>query len=273
MGNQVATRSSGGALAAVKALKANLTKVRDTLPQGGLGYMRFLQDGNWVFGQENNEIAKGKDELALNPLSIKTGWSCWTDYDEKGKKNELLEEVLVPLGKEPPLKHELKDHGWEWRELITADFKILSGPHKGKQVTYNTTSAGGISMMRALIEQVLVQLDEDEVNIVPVITLGSDHYNHKLWGRTYTPEFDLVEFISMDGEDMSDDGEDEQPEEEKPARSRREDKPSRSRREPEPEPEQDERPAQRARRAAEPEPEEQPEEQAEDETPRRRRRR
>lgn len=227
MANEVA-RPQGGALAAVKSLKTNLTKVVATLPAGDRKFLRFLQDGNWVFGADNQEIEKGKDELALNPLSIKTGWCCWTDYDEKGRKNELLGEVLVPLGQQPPLKHELKDTGWEWKEMIVCDFKVMTGPHKGKQVQYSTNSYGGIKMMRSLIDQIIVQLEEDEVNVVPIIVLESDHYPHKVWGRTYTPEYEIVEFIPLDG--PQDDGaqaEEPEQEQDEPADTRARTRPAR----------------------------------------------
>lgn len=270
MSNAVTTRAAGGALAAAQALKSNLAKIRDELPQGGSSFLRFLQDGNWVFGKENHEVAKGKDEVAVNPLSIKTGWSCWTDYDERGKKNELIEEILVPLGTPKPLKHQLKDHGWEWRELVSADFKILSGPHKGKQVTFSTTSKGGVGMMRSLIDQILVQLDEDPANIVPVLVLDSGHYPHPKWGRTYTPAYELIEFISLDGEAMSDPEPEEEEAEEKPARRASKSEPEQPARrarkeEPEPEPEEVEEAeaAEEAEEAAE----------DQDEAPRRRRRR
>ena len=262
MSNQVANRVTGGALAAAQALKRNLSVAVQALPEsGGKQFLRFLQDGNWVFGQSNEEIAKGKDELALNPMSIRIGWSCWSDHDKKsGKKNELIEERTVALGQTPILKHDLADHGWDWREMVVCDFKVLSGKHKGKQITYNPTSVGGVGMMRALMDQILVQLEEDELNIVPVVTLESDHYMHKQWGRTYTPEFEIVEFVSMDGEAMST-TEPEEAQEPEPA------KPARKASEPE-------APRRRAIKEEEPEaqePEQEPE--AEDEAPRRRRRR
>jgi hypothetical protein len=30
--------------------------------------------------------------------------------------------------------------------------------------------------------------------------LGKEHYQHKAYGRIYTPMFDIVEWISLDGE-------------------------------------------------------------------------
>jgi hypothetical protein len=36
---------------------------------------------------------------------------------------------------------------------------------------------------------------------VPIVTLGKDHYQHKSYGRIYTPVFEIVEWVSMDGEE------------------------------------------------------------------------
>jgi hypothetical protein len=34
---------------------------------------------------------------------------------------------------------------------------------------------------------------------VPVIVLGKDHYQHKSYGRVYTPEFKVQHWVGMDG--------------------------------------------------------------------------
>jgi hypothetical protein len=38
---------------------------------------------------------------------------------------------------------------------------------------------------------------------VPIVTLGKDHYQHKSYGRIYTPVFEIVEWVSMDGEEAA----------------------------------------------------------------------
>jgi len=212
MGNDVAKTSAGGALAAIKGLKQNLAKVKAAIPAaGGLGYLRFLTDGSWVFGQDNKELeaydAKKErsdrnfgDEVAFNPMSIKIGFTCWTDYPASDKrKNENLGEVLVPLGADVPLKHEMRDTGWEWKEVVVLEGVIMSGKYEGTPVKYTASSKGGLTMANAIIEQVMQQLDVSEELIVPVVELGADHYPHKQWGKTYVPAFSVVDFVTMDG--------------------------------------------------------------------------
>ena len=210
MTTEVATASAGGALAAANALKGNLKKVQTQLPDaGGSQFLRFLQDGSWVFGAENEEVLP-EDTAAINPLSIKTGWSCWTDRP-KGSKNENLGESMVPLGADPILKHDLpekrdRDNGdevCEWKEQISVDVRFLDGPNKGKQVTYKTTSVGGIRAMRNVIDQLILQLDEDPEKIVPVVMLDGDHYNHKSYGRTYTPVIKIKSWMALDDQPVA----------------------------------------------------------------------
>lgn len=202
MKNEVATRAAGGALsAAQQMLKGNLRKVTANLPTGNRAFLKFLQDGSWVFGADNSELAKGT-EVAINPLSVKQGYSCWTDYPKsEKKKNELLAEVTVGLGEDLPPKHTLKDYGYAWRDLRVVELKVLTGQHKGKELSFSTTSDGGLRMIGSLLEQVMLQLDEDPDFFVPVVELGSDFYMHKQWGKTYTPEMNVVSFMTIDGEE------------------------------------------------------------------------
>lgn len=251
MGTEM-TKPSNNALAAAQALKGKLAKVAANIPANGSSqYLRMLQDGNWVFGAENTEIAKGKDELAVNPLSIKQGFVCWTDYGKDDKRaNEVLDEKMYPLGADVPLKSEMPEQAFPWSEQYSFELRIMTGKHKGKQMLYKSTSVGGLNMIKAIIDQIMAQLDSDEPEyMVPVVTLDVDSYQHKKWGKTYTPEMNIVDWVTMDDPTMT-------------AASTLDEKPA----EPEPEEVEEEKPTRRRARAAEPEPEEE-EEEEKDEAP------
>jgi hypothetical protein len=51
--------------------------------------------------------------------------------------------------------------------------------------------------------------------------LGKEHYQHKAYGRIYTPMFDIVEWISLDGESATEDTPQEVIEDDAPATRRR----------------------------------------------------
>ena len=234
MTNEVANKATSGALAAANALKGNLQKVRSNMPETrGAGFMAFGKDGIWTFGQANEEVFP-EDVIAVNPMSIETGFICWSDRGDSGPKNEVLGEVMVKLGGDVPLKHTLpvkEDErsvkSPEWREQYKLQMRFMSGPHKGTQVTFATTSLGGIDAVGGLIDQIMLQLDEDPANIVPLLSLDSSFYIHKKYGKTYTPVIKIADWASLDdqpaeaaGEDAGEDEAPETPKTEAPKRTR-----------------------------------------------------
>jgi hypothetical protein len=43
-------------------------------------------------------------------------------------------------------------------------------------------------------------VEKDQSKPVPIVRLSKDHYSHKSYGRIYTPVFEVVEWVGMDGE-------------------------------------------------------------------------
>jgi hypothetical protein len=44
------------------------------------------------------------------------------------------------------------------------------------------------------------QVEADQTKPVPVVRLKKDHYSHKSYGKIYTPVFEIVEWVGMDGD-------------------------------------------------------------------------
>jgi hypothetical protein len=44
------------------------------------------------------------------------------------------------------------------------------------------------------------QVEKDQTKPVPVVRLKKEHYQHKSYGRIFTPVFDVVEWLTLDGE-------------------------------------------------------------------------
>lgn len=197
MSNEVANRASG-AVAALTSLKSGLQNVSSTIvAAGGDPFLRLLQDGTWVYGAENIEVEEGSS-WAVNPLSLKHGWVSWTDHPGK-QANEIVGEVMVPMTSPLPLQTEMRDTGWPWVQQLSFDIKCLDGEDKGVQVLYKTTSVGGMAAIKTLIGKIMAQLDVAPGKPVPVIHLGSDHYSHKKYGKTFTPVLEIVDWIDMEG--------------------------------------------------------------------------
>jgi hypothetical protein len=89
--------------------------------------------------------------------------------------------------------------------------KCLSGEDKGLEVRYSTTSVGGKRSVQTLAVAIAAQVDADQDKPVPVINLKKEFYQHKAYGKIYTPVFEVVEWVGLDGEASTD--KDEAPEE------------------------------------------------------------
>jgi hypothetical protein len=63
---------------------------------------------------------------------------------------------------------------------------------------------GGKRAVQTLAVAIAAQVEKDPERPVPIVTLGKDHYQHKSYGRIYTPVFEIVEWVSMDGEEAAD---------------------------------------------------------------------
>jgi hypothetical protein len=97
-----------------------------------------------------------------------------------------------------------------------------NGEDEGLQVRYNVTSVGGKRAVQGLAVAIAEQVDKDQSKPVPVVRLKKEHYQHKSYGRIFTPVFDIVKWVGMDAAPAEEDAEEaEAPAEEAPRRRRR----------------------------------------------------
>ena len=59
---------------------------------------------------------------------------------------------------------------------------------------------GGKKAVQAIAVALAEQVDKDQTKPVAVVRLRKDHYAHKSYGKIYTPVFEVIEWVSMDGE-------------------------------------------------------------------------
>jgi hypothetical protein len=46
-------------------------------------------------------------------------------------------------------------------------------------------------------------VDKDQATPVPVITLGNEHYQHKSYGRIFTPAFKVLQWVSLTADEAA----------------------------------------------------------------------
>lgn len=212
MSNLVAFKSAG--LPSVQSLGSALRVAAQQAAPMGAVILKMDRTGHWVFGADQDEVESGS-KWAVNPFSFVHGYVAWGDGKVLGEKLGSMLEPLPEVGEAPAGA----DKGWEMQ--VGFSLKCISGEDSGMEARFTATSVGGKRSVQALALAVAEQADKDQTKIVPVVTLGKDHYQHKSYGRIYTPVFDVVEWMSMDGPAAEAEAEAPAADEAAPARRRR----------------------------------------------------
>jgi len=79
--------------------------------------------------------------------------------------------------------------------------KCMGGEHRGLEARYTVTSVGGRRAIQMLASDIAEQVEKDYSKPVPVVNLGRTRYQHKSYGRIYTPEFALEKWVGLDEPD------------------------------------------------------------------------
>ena len=194
----------------VASLTTALRTLETDVGPTSFAILKMDKGGNWVFGADQTEIEVGST-WAINPFSFVHGFIAWGEREVLGEK---LVPVTQPLPELEPAPTGCKK-GWE-KQLGFA-LRCVSGKDKGLEARYTTTSQGGLRGVAALGARITTQVDADQTKPLPVVQLKKSFYTHKSYGKIYTPDFDVVDWVSMEGAS----GEEESAEEAAPARRRR----------------------------------------------------
>lgn len=191
MTNLVAFAQAG--LPAVQSLSTALRTIQAEVGPVGTAILKMDKTGHWVFGADQTEIED--DSLwAVNPFSFVHGHIAWGDGEVLGEKMVPVTQPLPELEAAPPQAKK----GWETQ--VGLSVKCVSGEDKGLDARYSTTSVGGKRAVQALAAAIAEQVEKNPEKPVPVVQLKKEHYQHKSYGRIYTPVFLVTGWVSLDGE-------------------------------------------------------------------------
>jgi hypothetical protein len=209
------TTFGGSNLPSVASLSSALRSLESAAGPGNMVILKMDKTGHWVFGADQTEVED--DSLwAVNPFSFVHGYIAWGDGEVLAEK---MVSVAEPLPELEPAPGAAK-RGWEMQIGMT--LACTNGEDEGMQARYSVTSVGGKRAVQALAVAIAEQVDKDQAKPVPVIRLKKEHYQHKSYGRIFTPVFDIVKWVGMDAPAVEEDAADaEAPTEDAPRRRRR----------------------------------------------------
>ena len=161
---------------------------------GGSLILKMDKTGHWVFGADQTEVQEGS-QWAVNPFSFVHGSIAWGDGVVLAEKMTSINNPKPELDAAPAGA----SRGWE--SQIGMSLKCLTGEDAGMEVRYSATSVGGRRGVTDLATALATQVDKDQTKPVPVVTLEKEHYQHKSYGRIFTPVFAVVSWMAMDSAD------------------------------------------------------------------------
>jgi hypothetical protein len=208
----------GSNLPSVQSLSSALRSVAADVGAGagGMVILKMDKTGHWVFGADQTEV-EDDSVWAVNPFSFVHGYICWGEGEVLGEKMVGVAEPLPELEPAPAASK----RGWEMQVGMT--LACTNGEDEGMQARYSATSVGGKKAVQALAVAIAEQVDKDQAHPVPLVRLKKEHYQHKSYGRIFTPVFDVLKWVGLDAEAAAadEDVEDEVAADEAPRRRRR----------------------------------------------------
>jgi hypothetical protein len=183
----------GANLPAVSTLSTALRALETEVGPAGSVIIKMDKTGHWVFGADQTEV-EDDATWAVNPFSFLHGFIAWGEGEVLGEKMVSVTEPLPEMEAAPPNAKK----GWE--PQVGMSMKCLTGADKDMEARYTVTSVGGKRAVQTLAVAIAQQVEKDQSKPVPVVRLKKEHYQHKSYGRIYTPVFEIVDWVGMDGE-------------------------------------------------------------------------
>ena len=176
----------------VTSLSTALRALEAETGPAGVVILKMDKTGHWVFGADQTEVEPDAT-WAINPFSFIHGFIAWGDGEVLGEKMVSVSQPLPEMEAAPAGAK----RGWETQ--VGMSLKCLSGEDKDMEARFSSTSVGGKRAVQTLAVAIANQVEADQTKPVPVVRLKKDHYSHKSYGKIYTPVFEIVEWVGMDG--------------------------------------------------------------------------
>jgi hypothetical protein len=195
MSNEISLFQKAG-LPAPATLATALKSLDATVGAVGVTILKMDKTGHWVFGADQTEVEEDST-WAVNPFSFVHGYIAWGPGEVLGEAMAPVTQPLPEIGPAP----EAAKKGWE--KQVGFSLKCVNGEDAGLEVRYTVTSVGGKRAVQGLAAAIAAQVETNPDLPVPVVRLKKEHYQHKEYGRIFTPIFEIVGWVNLDGKATS----------------------------------------------------------------------
>ena len=160
-------------------------------------FCKMTRNGEFVFGAEDTEFQEGS-LWAVNPGGLQHGWIAWGDA-ANDTEGQMLGERMGPAAQPLTLQTDLPEVKGSWAQCVAVQLRCTNGDDKGVQVVYKTSSLGGRKGYAALLSQIVARIQEGKLDFVAVVECLSTSYKHAKFGKIYTPDFKVRDWMTMEG--------------------------------------------------------------------------
>jgi hypothetical protein len=149
--------------------------------------------GVWLYGRAQTIVEDGS-LWAIDPRTLQHGYVALSG-------NQLLGEKMEPIDQPMPDVTKLYQVGVPYQVQMSVDMRCIDGVDAGVEVTYKTTSVGGIQGIEDLIAALRDRLSSDlhDNKLSPVVTLGKSGYTHPQYGPQCNPVLEIGDWMPLDG--------------------------------------------------------------------------
>lgn len=152
-------------------------------------FIKMEKSGAWVFGINAEEVAED-DEFFVHPQGFVHGYVAW-EADNGGTK---LGEIMGPVTEVIPPTGPVPEGADGWQFQLGLGFVSVADR---TPMLYRATSVGGKRAIATLASEVGTKLAIGDPAYVPVVTLSSESYKHKKYGKIYNPLVTITRWVTM----------------------------------------------------------------------------
>lgn len=182
-------------MANIQQMAKGLQKSAQQAAAPSSAFMKFTKFGEWLFGVDKVE-AEEEATWAVHPQSFQHGWIAWGDKAH-GNHGEKLGDEKVPATQPLPSLGDLPEVKGKWNQQVAFQMLCLSGMDEDAGVIFGSSSTGGRRAYQDVVNAVIEKITAGDNDVVPVVTLESDSYDHTDYGKIFTPKVVIQSWMSL----------------------------------------------------------------------------